>query len=201
MSDYRIEIRIKNARILRLMKDAGFFTVAALCQAMGCPSRQSMVGELINLKRSPLNRHGDWLPIVYRVADALNAPPDDLFSDAQRTSIMQSNRAVVEATEAEVGAFLERRQGEAMPPDEIVAAHERDALILKALGNLRPREREIIIGRFGLYGIEPQTYERLGAAFGVQRERIRQIEAKALRSLRLSPNTRFLADFAVGGNA
>ena len=50
--------------------------------------------------------------------------------------------------------------------------------------NLKPREREIIIMRFGLNGNDPMTLEECGSYYGVTRERARQIEAKALRKLR-----------------
>ena len=49
---------------------------------------------------------------------------------------------------------------------------------------LSPKEREIIALRYGLDGTLPRTLEEVGRAFGVTRERIRQIEAKALEKLR-----------------
>ena len=56
--------------------------------------------------------------------------------------------------------------------------------IHKALETLKPREQETIELRFGLNGGEPHTLEEVGNIFGVTRERIRQIEAKAIRKLR-----------------
>ncbi len=52
------------------------------------------------------------------------------------------------------------------------------------LGDLKERERQVIILRFGLEDGHPRTLEEVGKAFNVTRERIRQIEAKALRKLR-----------------
>jgi len=52
------------------------------------------------------------------------------------------------------------------------------------LGMLNPNERKVIILRFGLQGDEPFTLERIGKVFGLTRERVRQIEAVALRKLR-----------------
>lgn len=54
----------------------------------------------------------------------------------------------------------------------------------KILNDLKPREEEIIRLRFGLDDGQPKTLEQIGAMYGVTRERIRQIEAKALRKLR-----------------
>ena len=51
------------------------------------------------------------------------------------------------------------------------------------LSSLTEKEAKVVIARFGLNNQEPQTLEQVGQAFGVTRERIRQIEAKALRKL------------------
>lgn len=52
------------------------------------------------------------------------------------------------------------------------------------LSSLTEKEAKVVIARFGLNGQEAHTLEQVGQAFGVTRERIRQIEAKALRKLR-----------------
>ncbi|MEM1577947.1 MAG: sigma-70 family RNA polymerase sigma factor, partial [Candidatus Pacearchaeota archaeon] len=54
----------------------------------------------------------------------------------------------------------------------------------KILDELSPRERKILIMRFGLEDGIPHTLEEVGEAFGVTRERIRQIENKALEKIR-----------------
>jgi len=52
------------------------------------------------------------------------------------------------------------------------------------LSTLSEREAQVIVYRFGLLGNDPSTLEQVGGVFGVTRERIRQIEAKAIRKMR-----------------
>ena len=63
------------------------------------------------------------------------------------------------------------------------------------LKTLTIRESQIIILRFGLHNGTPETLEEIGTKFGVTRERIRQIEAKALRKLRHPSRSKSLKDF------
>ncbi|MBU2591849.1 MAG: RNA polymerase sigma factor RpoD [Patescibacteria group bacterium] len=67
--------------------------------------------------------------------------------------------------------------------------------IEEALETLDPREAEVLTLRFGLSGGDPKTLEEVGKIFGVTRERIRQIEAKAIRKLRHPARRRGLEDF------
>jgi RNA polymerase primary sigma factor len=63
-------------------------------------------------------------------------------------------------------------------------AEETRAAVLRALEVLNPREREVLLRRCGLHGGSPETLREVGDALSLTRERIRQIEAKALRALR-----------------
>jgi RNA polymerase primary sigma factor len=63
------------------------------------------------------------------------------------------------------------------------------------LDSLTPRERRVLQLRFGLIDAREQTLEEVGKRFGVTRERIRQIEARALRKLRHPSRSKRLTDF------
>lgn len=78
--------------------------------------------------------------------------------------------------------------------DKIAASMVRNDL-LNALDLLTPREADVIRLRIGFDNNRPLTLEDVGAIYGVTRERIRQIEAKALRKLRCSSKVKKLKDF------
>ncbi len=69
-------------------------------------------------------------------------------------------------------------------PVELLDTARRTQKISKWLDALEENEREIIAGRFGLDGVEPKTLEEIGGKFGITRERVRQIEVKALHKLK-----------------
>jgi RNA polymerase primary sigma factor len=65
----------------------------------------------------------------------------------------------------------------------------------EVLATLNDREKKVLIMRFGLEDGRPRTLEEVGRAFGVTRERIRQIEAKAIRKLRHPSRAKKLKDY------
>ena len=67
--------------------------------------------------------------------------------------------------------------------------------LIAALRKLSPREEKVIRMRYGLDDGKPRTLEEVGKEFEVTRERIRQIEAKALRKLRNPTKSKKLRDF------
>jgi RNA polymerase primary sigma factor len=70
------------------------------------------------------------------------------------------------------------------PPDAATALKLRSAELKLALLRLTPRARSVLMRRFGLDGNPPQTLEQVGESLGITRERVRQLEARALRELR-----------------
>ena len=69
-------------------------------------------------------------------------------------------------------------------PDDTTAHKLRGKELSDALSRLNPRMRKVLILRFGLNGEKPQTLEQVGVDLGITRERVRQLESRALRELR-----------------
>jgi len=83
---------------------------------------------------------------------------------------------------SELGDLIE--DSESVPPPELVSAGLLQTHVEAVLGHLGERERQVVRMRYGLMDGEPRTLEEVGKAFGVTRERVRQIEAKSLAKLR-----------------
>ncbi|HEV3266148.1 MAG TPA: RNA polymerase sigma factor RpoD [Acidimicrobiales bacterium] len=83
----------------------------------------------------------------------------------------------------------------AVVPDDAAARIMLDEAVREALGHLSPREEDVVRLRFGLDDGKIRTLEEVGKAFGVTRERIRQIEAKTLAKLRRPDSAQLLRDY------
>jgi RNA polymerase primary sigma factor len=83
----------------------------------------------------------------------------------------------------------------AVVPDDAATRIMLDEAVREALGHLAPREQDVVRLRFGLDDGKVRTLEEVGKAFGVTRERIRQIEAKTLAKLRRPDSAQLLRDY------
>jgi RNA polymerase primary sigma factor len=101
-------------------------------------------------------------------------------------------KPIGEEEESELGDFVQDEQAES--PDEQASLSLRREDIERALDSLPERERKVIELRFGLNGGQPCTLEEVGRAFGVTRERIRQIENNTLKKLESLPEAQGLKD-------
>ena len=98
-----------------------------------------------------------------------------------------------EEEDSHLGDFIEDVQ--AVSPNDSIAATMLKEQLLGVLDTLTPREEKVLRLRYGLDDGRPRTLEEVGKEFNVTRERIRQIEAKALRKLRHPSRSRRLKDF------
>jgi len=101
-------------------------------------------------------------------------------------------KPIGEEEDSELGDFVEDENIET--PDEAASLTLRRSDIENALNALPERERQVIELRFGLTGGQPCTLEEVGKAFGVTRERIRQIENNTLKKLESLPEAQGLRD-------
>jgi RNA polymerase primary sigma factor len=101
-----------------------------------------------------------------------------------------------EEEDSHLGDFIEDH--EAVSPAEAASTKLLKEKMEGVLDNLAERERRVLQLRFGLLDGKPRTLEEVGAEFKVTRERIRQIEAKALRKLRHPTRCKGLKEYWMG---
>lgn len=102
-------------------------------------------------------------------------------------------KPIGEEEDSHLGDFIE--DNTSASPAEKAETRMLKEHLLEVLSTLTPRENEVIRKRYGLDDSRPKTLEEVGREFNVTRERIRQIEAKALRKLRHPNRTKKLKDY------
>ena len=198
MSDYRVEVKVRNNNLLRKLEECGYATIGEFCRRNDRMNWASTLGEFANLKKSPLDKRGKFLGIVEQVCEILLCSPEDLFSDIQLTTALESNRRTIEVNEAEMQYMLNNKH-EVLALEDQTDLTKLPAKVNDLLETLTPQEAKIIAMRFGLgeYS-EAQTQSAVGEYFGVTKNRIRQIEAKALRKMRHPSRHCLVRDYVEG---
>mgnify|MGYP001616850507 CR=1 FL=1 len=193
--DYVLQLRVKNAPMLRAMRAAGFTTGASLARAVGVS--QNHVSYYLTLKRAPLDGVGDYRTAIVKIAAALRCPVEALFPEQHLDRPLKVGKWTIEADIEDIEQLTDRLADQAPSAVDRIASAEATKLIAGAmLDRLTARERDVVEARFGLAGRPEETLDDIAARFGVHKERVRQIEAKALRRLRHPVATRVLREAA-----
>ena len=133
-------------------------------------------------------------PTADEIADEVHLPVERVNAVLRMAQQPISLEAPVgEGEDAHFGDFLEDKQAES--PVEMTGFHLLKDKIKDVLDTLSERERQVLEQRFGLVDGYSRTLEEVGKQFQVTRERIRQIEAKALRKMRHPTRIRHLEGF------
>ncbi len=151
------------------------------------------INKLIKVSRSLLQSLGRE-PTSEEIAEAMG------ISEARVIEIQKIAQDPVsletpigEEDDSHLGDFIEDTSATA--PIEAAEANMLKEQVNEILSTLAPREAMVLILRYGLRDGRPRTLEEVGKVFNVTRERIRQIEAKALRRLKHPNKTKKLRDF------
>ena len=133
-------------------------------------------------------------PSVTELAEALEMSEDKVMEIMQIAREPASLETPIgEEDDSNLGDFV--ADSNAVTPEGNVESVMLREHIDALLGDLKERERQVIVLRFGLDDGHPRTLEEVGKEFNVTRERIRQIEAKALRKLRNPVRSKRIRDF------
>ncbi len=133
-------------------------------------------------------------PTPEELAEELGITADrvrEIYKIAQHPISLQAE--VGDGGESQFGDFLEDTSADS--PSEATGYSILKDMMTEVLETLSDRERKVLIQRFGLADGKPKTLEEVGVEFNVTRERIRQIEAKALRKMRHPTRSKRLKSF------
>jgi RNA polymerase primary sigma factor len=152
-----------------------------------------VINKLVRVSRRLLQELGRE-PDNEEIAAEMGITPAKV-SEALRISKepLSLNSPIGEEEDSQLGDFVEDKQATA--PSEAASLTMLRTEVEEVLDLLTPRERRVLQLRFGLIDGHQRTLEEVGKRFGVTRERIRQIEAKALRKLRHPSRSKRLTDF------
>ncbi|MEX2238321.1 MAG: sigma-70 family RNA polymerase sigma factor [Dehalococcoidia bacterium] len=140
---------------------------------------------------SDLHRMLGREPTIQELAKALEMTEDRVreIEQAARREPISLERPISEEEDLDLGSVL--TDEDAMSPEEEAARTVLREQVRDALDSLGERERRVLVLRFGIEDGRTRTLEEVGKALGVTRERVRQIESKALQQLRYLNGPRF----------
>ncbi len=151
------------------------------------------INKLMRVSRRLIQEYGRE-PTTQEIAEGMEISPErvrEILKISQEPVSLET--PVGEEEDSHLGDFIEDRSSPA--PAEAATSQLLREQVEGVLGTLSERERRVLQLRFGLEDGRSRTLEEVGRDFGVTRERIRQIEAKALRKLRHPSRSRKLRDF------
>jgi RNA polymerase primary sigma factor len=148
------------------------------------------LNRVVHIERQLVQRLGRE-PKPEEIAKELAMTADEVRDILRMAQLPVSlEKPIGEEEESELGDFVQDEQAES--PFETATMTLRREDVERALDSLPERERKVIELRFGLKGEQPCTLEEVGRAFGVTRERIRQIENNTLKKLEGLPEAQAL---------
>ncbi len=151
------------------------------------------INKLIRISRKLMQTLGRE-PTPEEVAEVMEITPDkvrEILKISQKTTSLET--PIGDDEDSYLGDFIEDTKQAS--PYELTTQRLLRENIEEVLAGLSDRESKGLEMRFGLRGAKPMTLEEVGREFGVTRERIRQIEAKALRKLKHPSKRRMLQDY------
>ena len=133
-------------------------------------------------------------PTPEEIAEIMGVPVDkvvEIQKIAQDPVSLET--PIGEEEDSNLGTFIEDEN--ALSPSDVVASSMLKQQLISTLDTLTPREEKVLRLRYGIDDGRPRTLEEVGKEFNVTRERIRQIEAKALRKLRHPSRSKKLKEY------
>ncbi|MBN2406298.1 MAG: sigma-70 family RNA polymerase sigma factor [Elusimicrobia bacterium] len=154
---------------------------------------KEIINKISKISREWKQKHGR-MPTVEEYAFELRLEEDKIRRIMEiKQKPVSLDTPIGDDEDSRLEDFIEDKEG--TTPDSATMQSMRRKEIERVLNSLKEREAKIIKLRFGLEGGYPRTLEEVGKIFGVTRERVRQIEAKALRKLKHPSRSKYLREY------
>jgi DNA-binding XRE family transcriptional regulator len=140
--DYRIEIKVKNNRLLTKMEGAGYFSVAKLADTIGM--NRHTIYRIVSMKSAALDEEGYYRPEALRIAEFLNCTPQDIYPPAQMRGTMKENKAQITANANEVDSLTSSLRTLAFSPERKMILEDAKQVLKAAMMTLTPKEQRIL---------------------------------------------------------
>ena len=161
-------------------------------------NRANELFQIQKIQKALIHDSGSTDVSVEEIADASGLEADlvkDLLAvSREMVSFDAPVASKGELSDSKVGDFIE---DEKLGPEEEVINKSLKNDIESLLSTLTDKEREIIIMRFGLYDVKPMSLKEIGDQYGLTKERIRQIEKRAIEKMRMPNRYKLIESYKI----
>ena len=169
--------------------------IESQCRTIRVPIYKLEVLNRLNAKTRELGRALARDPSRTEIAEAMEMTVDEIDELIRMNrEPMSLDSPVGEDGDSKLGDFI--GDSSIAPPEVRLVTQSLECGVTRALATLDPREEQVLRSRYGLDDFEARSLENIGKDFGLTRERIRQIELRALAKLRHAKRRHYLVEFA-----
>jgi RNA polymerase sigma factor (sigma-70 family) len=192
--EYRFQIKIRNNVVLKRIEELGFDSIPEFCRAKKLG--YNLVTEIINFKRPFYTKQGAITLHISKLADALSLLPDHIYPPERRSRPLASNTYNIEANKNDLMQIAGSLRMDALPPDDRKMLDDFQPTLSQIMDEcLSPRYRDVLERRFGLLTGREETLYEIASDMGVTPDRIRQLEAVAIRKLKHPDRSKRLREY------
>ena len=193
MRPYRVKVTVRNNLLLSAIEAAGYKSQSEFARSAELSPTE--VNNLVAMRHAPITLDGEFSHEAKAIMEALGACPSDLWTDEQLTLRLKRNTGERSVESDVVAAMLEQHnENMLLPnPESLMMELDKHNVVAAALDSLTEREKKVLQMHNGI-DCNENSLEDIAKVLNVTRERVRQIEAKAMRKLRrLNGKTDFAA--------
>lgn len=185
MQEFNLKVTVRNNLVLTAITNSGYTNLAKF--AKNNKLSLGLLYDTINLKRPPMLQTGEFSPFAMQLMEVLGACPTDLWTAEQLTMKLKKNTTYRELGKEELQKCLQSSARSLIGleySEQEAEEQQAEEIIDGMVDSLTPKEARLLRLRFGLGGVDEHTLEQVAEKFKLSRERVRQIEARALRKMR-----------------